>query len=238
MLAVTDTGTGMDAATLDRIFEPFFTTKEMGKGTGLGLATVYGIVRQHGGFLHVILSAARGSTFRAYLPGEHRPKLDRAPGRRQARSMAARETLWSPKITKACANSRYETLTNLGYNVLLAVDGEQAVTRVRANENAIDLVLLDVVLPKLSGPEVYNRILQRKARSPDHLRHRLQPRSRPAAKGPGKGPSPAPKALLPARLSATRFARPWIAATVWFLTNKVDTSFDAYDTCGAYVAPV
>ncbi|MFZ1206490.1 MAG: response regulator [Candidatus Acidiferrales bacterium] len=162
MLGVTDTGTGMDAATLDRIFEPFFTTKEIGKGTGLGLATVYGIIRQHGGFLHVISQPRAGSTFRAYLPvstvTEARSSLpvDDKP------VDGGSETLLVAEDHEGLRQLAYETLINLGYNVLLAVDGEDAVTQFEAHENKIDLALLDVVLPKLSGPEVYNRILQRK----------------------------------------------------------------------------
>jgi two-component system cell cycle sensor histidine kinase/response regulator CckA len=158
MLAVTDTGTGMDAATLDRIFEPFFTTKEMGKGTGLGLATVYGIIRQHGGFLHVFSQPAAGSTFRVYLPvstvSELRPPVvedDQPVG-------GGRETLLVVEDHPGLRELAYETLVNLGYKVLLAADGEEAMRIFQAHRDEIDLAVFDVVLPKLSGPEIYARI--------------------------------------------------------------------------------
>ena len=162
MLAVTDTGTGMDAATLDRIFEPFFTTKEMGKGTGLGLATVYGIIRQHGGFLHVISQPKAGSTFRVYLPvstvAEARPSSVEG-----GRPMdGGSETLLVAEDHEGLRQLAYETLVNLGYKVLLAVDGEEAVAQFEAHREEIDLALLDVVLPKLSGPDAYTRISKRK----------------------------------------------------------------------------
>jgi PAS domain S-box-containing protein len=158
MLTVTDTGIGMDAATLDRIFEPFFTTKEMGKGTGLGLATVYGIIRQHGGFLHVFSQPGAGSTFRAYLPvstiSEARPTLaedDRPVG-------GGRETLLIVEDHAGLRELAYETLASLGYQVLLASDGEEAVQMFHAHSDEIDLALLDVMLPKLNGSEIYDRI--------------------------------------------------------------------------------
>ena len=158
MLAVTDTGMGMEPATLDRIFEPFFTTKEMGKGTGLGLATVYGIVRQHGGFLHVISQPGAGSTFRVYLP---------VSTVIEARSSAVddtkpvdggSETILVAEDHEGLRQLAYETLANLGYSVLLAADGEGALEEFRAHRDKINLALLDVVLPKLSGPEIYARI--------------------------------------------------------------------------------
>ncbi|HEX4075366.1 MAG TPA: response regulator [Candidatus Acidoferrales bacterium] len=162
MLAVTDTGTGMDAATIDRIFEPFFTTKEMGKGTGLGLATVYGIIRQHGGFLHVISEPGAGSTFRVYLP---------VSTVSETRSLAmddtkpvdgGSETLLVAEDHEGLRQLAHETLVNLGYQVLLASDGQEAVEVFRAHRDKIDLALLDVVLPKLSGPEIYARIFEEK----------------------------------------------------------------------------
>jgi two-component system cell cycle sensor histidine kinase/response regulator CckA len=157
VLSVADTGTGMDRATLDRIFEPFFTTKELGKGTGLGLATVYGIVTQHGGFLQVHSEVGRGTTFRAYFPvSTEAPKVetvrDRSPMRRGS------ETILIAEDHEALRQVAHETLVSLGYEVILAIDGEEAVRKFAANNGQIDLALLDVMLPKLSGTEVFARI--------------------------------------------------------------------------------
>lgn len=158
MLSVADTGTGMDPATLDRIFEPFFTTKELGKGTGLGLATVYGIVRQHGGFLQVYSEPGAGSTFRAYFPitetAANAPQLPEQLDRVRGGS----ETILLAEDHDGLRQLALETLTNLGYQVLEAADGEQAVRKFQGQPDRIDLLLLDVMLPKLSGPEVYARI--------------------------------------------------------------------------------
>jgi two-component system, cell cycle sensor histidine kinase and response regulator CckA len=162
MLAVTDTGSGMDAATLDRIFEPFFTTKEMGKGTGLGLATVYGIIRQHGGFLHVISQPGAGSTFRAYLPVSTVSDARSSAAQDEKPVGGGSETLLVVEDHEGLRQLAHETLVGLGYQVLLASDGEQAVGQFRAHRDKIDLALLDVVLPKLSGPEVYARICEEK----------------------------------------------------------------------------
>ncbi|HTX15573.1 MAG TPA: response regulator [Candidatus Baltobacteraceae bacterium] len=162
MLAVIDSGTGMDEATLDRIFEPFFTTKDMGKGTGLGLATVYGIVHQHGGFLHVLSQPGQGSTFRVYLPvsmaSEDRSSVseDEKPAR------GGTETLLVVEDHEGLRQLALETLVNLGYKVILAFDGEKAVQEFQAHRDEIDLAVLDVMLPKLSGPEAYVRISEEK----------------------------------------------------------------------------
>lgn len=157
MLAITDSGMGMDAATLDRIFEPFFTTKELGKGTGLGLATVYGIVRQHGGFLNVYSEPGVGSTFRVYLP----ISTTAAPVRDSAEDTGpvagGTETILVAEDHEGLRQLAQEALTGLGYNVLLAADGQQALQEFRRFPE-IHLALLDVVLPKLSGPEVYAKL--------------------------------------------------------------------------------
>ena len=158
MLTVTDSGTGMDAATLDRIFEPFFTTKEMGKGTGLGLATVYGIVSQHGGFLHVYSEVNVGTTFRIYLPVA--PAAEKTPVHVEDSQPVhgGPETILIAEDHEGLRELARETLANLGYDVVLACDGEEAVRLFRANRDRIDLLLLDVVLPKMNGPEAYARI--------------------------------------------------------------------------------
>ena len=157
MLAVTDSGTGMDAATLDRIFEPFFTTKEMGKGTGLGLATVYGIVRQHGGFLNVYSEPGVGSTFRVYLPISTTATPSRDSVEETGPVAGGTETILVAEDHEALRQLAQETLTALGYNVLLAADGQQALQEFQRSPGT-NLVLLDVVLPKLSGPEVYAKL--------------------------------------------------------------------------------
>ena len=166
MICITDTGTGMDAATLDRIFEPFFTTKEMGKGTGLGLATVYGIVRQHGGFSHVYSEVGVGTTFRVYLPVSAavvkttRQEADLRPVR------GGSETILIAEDHEGLREIARETLANQGYRVLLVPDGERALQEFQSNRSRIDLVMLDVVLPKMSGPEVYARIKAEKPETP------------------------------------------------------------------------
>jgi two-component system, cell cycle sensor histidine kinase and response regulator CckA len=160
MLCVSDTGIGMDAVTLDRIFEPFYTTKEQGKGTGLGLATVYGVVRQHGGFVHVYSEPGIGSTFRVYFPASAQvaDAQNRAEDSRPVRGGA--ETVLVAEDHEGLREIAREILTSLGYQVVLAADGEQAVREFQANPARIDLLLLDVVLPKLSGLEAYGRICE------------------------------------------------------------------------------
>jgi two-component system, cell cycle sensor histidine kinase and response regulator CckA len=158
MLSVTDTGTGMEAAILDRIFEPFFTTKELGKGTGLGLASVHGIVRQHGGFVQVDSEPGMGTTFRAYFPVSTGAGIRPRPASDIQAALRGSETLLIAEDHDGLRQIAQETLTNLGYHVLVAADGEQAVKKFLAHRHRIDLVLLDVVLPKLTGPEVYAHI--------------------------------------------------------------------------------
>lgn len=158
LLSVTDTGTGMDAATLDRIFEPFFTTKELGKGTGLGLATVYGIVRQHGGFVHVYSELGTGTTFRVYVPVSNAAVAAKERLDETGKVQGGTETLLVAEDHEGLRQLAVEKLTKLGYKVIAAADGEEAVNEFRRHEAEIDLALLDVVLPKLNGPEIYSRI--------------------------------------------------------------------------------
>ena len=158
MLSVTDSGTGMDAATLDRIFEPFFTTKEVGKGTGLGLATIYGIVRQHNGFVHVYSELGIGSTFRIYLPAAEVAADSPASSEARQPVRGGTETLLIAEDHEGLRHLAVETLSGLGYEVIVANDGEQALAEFKRNRSRIRLILLDVVMPRLSGPEVYERI--------------------------------------------------------------------------------
>jgi PAS domain S-box-containing protein len=159
-LRVSDTGIGMDAALRERIFEPFFTTKGTGKGTGLGLATVYGIVKQHNGSIQVESEPGLGSTFRIFLPinetakaGEFRSSVfEDLPVR------GGTETILLADDHDGICEMAQSVLTAKGYQILLARDGQEAIEVFTAHHDRISLVLLDVIMPRRSGPEVFAAI--------------------------------------------------------------------------------
>src|SRR5215831_7652720 len=160
MLAVSDNGTGMDEVTRSRIFEPFFTTKESGKGSGLGLATVYGIVKQSGGHIWVYSEPGHGTTFKIYLPSaEHKLGLSRErraellPGRREGVTILLAED--DPAMRKLTR----KMLEEHGFKVLEAIDGRAALEVVAGNSTQIDLILTDVVMKGMNGPELVLRLM-------------------------------------------------------------------------------
>jgi PAS domain S-box-containing protein len=158
-LTVTDIGCGMEPETLARIFEPFFTTKEPGKGTGLGLATVYGIVRQSGGFVSVESAPGSGTTFHVYLP---RTLVEATPVvaiTAEAAPPAGRETVLLAEDDEALRGLIREVLQVLGYTVLEAADGETALALASTHPGRIDLLLTDMVMPRLGGRELGHRLL-------------------------------------------------------------------------------
>jgi len=157
LLSVSDTGVGIDAATMDHIFEPFFTTKEIGKGTGLGLSTVYGIVKQHGGFVNVYSEPGQGATFRIYLPVASGIP-DKQPVATNLRVVGGKETILVADDHGGIREVVQASLQAQGYRVILASDGQEAVRLFEASWEQIDLVLLDVVMPGLSGPDAYFRM--------------------------------------------------------------------------------
>jgi signal transduction histidine kinase/CheY-like chemotaxis protein/HAMP domain-containing protein len=156
LMTIRDTGTGMDRKTLERIFEPFFTTKGMGKGTGLGLASVYGIVRAHGGYVDVESEEGRGTTFYIYLPAGGEP--------------VSRDTEAMPVFTRGhekvllvddeemVLDVGQKILGAMGYDVSLAKSGKEAIDLYRDQNGRIDLVLLDMVMPDMCGGETYDSL--------------------------------------------------------------------------------
>ena len=155
LVSVSDTGTGMDAATREKIFDPFFTTKELGRGTGLGLATVYGIVKQHNGYITVDSQPKRGTTFHIYLPAvdlRAKSKEHEAPAVR-----GGEELILIAEDDGEVRRFMCDVLKRYGYRIVEAVDGEDAVRRFR-NHAGVDLVILDSVMPKRNGREAYEEI--------------------------------------------------------------------------------
>lgn len=157
LLSVRDTGSGMSDDVLSHIFEPFFTTKETGKGTGLGLATVYGIVKQSGGHIDVSSKAGQGTTFRVYLPvAKEAPPKPSSPGIRAAAK--GHETILIVEDHDTVRNMIAMLLQQHGYNVLEAPNGSEGLAVAEKHRGPIHLVITDLVMPKLSGREMADRL--------------------------------------------------------------------------------
>jgi len=157
-LAVSDDGCGMGAEVLGHLFEPFFTTKEMGKGTGLGLATVYGIVRQNGGFVTVESEPGKGSAFRVHVPRCREESGGQLSGREEDVPAAAGETVLLVEDEEALLRSVGRMLERLGYRVLAASSPARALELAGAHPDPIDLLLTDVVMPETNGRELRDRL--------------------------------------------------------------------------------
>ena len=161
MLAVSDTGSGMDEATQARIFEPFFTTKELGKGTGLGLATVYGIVQHAGGQIWVYSELGRGTTFKIYFPSaEHKIGIETKPEAEVALPKPEGRTILLVEDDEVMRSLTRQLLVDHGYRVLDASDGKSALASLAAHPGRVDLLLTDVVMRGMSGPELVTHISQ------------------------------------------------------------------------------
>lgn len=159
LVTVSDSGHGMDAETRKRIFEPFFTTKEVGKGTGLGLAVVYGIVKQHNGFINVYSEPGMGSTFKIYLPiidDSEQHRTVEPPEEIQG----GRETVLLAEDEPEVREVNRKILEEFGYSVIEASDGEEAVERFRENSSTISVLLLDLMMPKKNGKEAFEEIIR------------------------------------------------------------------------------
>jgi two-component system cell cycle sensor histidine kinase/response regulator CckA len=161
-VSVTDTGIGMDEKTKERIFEPFFTTKELGRGTGLGLAMVYGIVKGHKGFINVYSEEGKGTAFTIYLPAtEKEAILEEKPS---AEIVKGEETILLVDDEPDILNSMKEIMRFLGYPLLTAGSGPEALRIYEENKDGIDLVILDMIMPGMGGGETFDRL---KAINPD-----------------------------------------------------------------------
>jgi CheY-like chemotaxis protein len=172
---ITDTGTGMEPEVVERIFEPFFTTKGVAKGTGLGLATVYGIVKQHDGIIHVDSELGRGTTFQVYLPvGTGRPEMPlrthHLPVRRGS------ETILVVEDNDGVRDAMREILEAWGHKVLVASSTESAAGFFRSHGGAIELAIVDVGVAGIRGASAFARVSERKFDLPTILTHGIRRR--------------------------------------------------------------
>jgi len=166
LITVSDTGVGMDEEIRKRIFEPFFTTKEVGRGTGLGLAISYGIVKQHDGYIKVYSEPGHGTTFNIYLPFMEGARPDAPAPKRQAaaaaRIMDGSETILVAEDDTAVRELTARVLESRGYTVIAARDGVEAMAEFMAHREGIDLLLLDMIMPRKNGKEVAEEIRKAK----------------------------------------------------------------------------
>jgi len=164
VLSATDTGTGMDKETMEKAFEPFFTTKEEGKGTGLGLAMVYGVVKNHSGYVQVYSEPGEGSTFKIYLPIDGKPEIQDVSLYEAPQNGG--ETILVVDDEESIRSLARDILETHGYSVLLAEDGKEAVEVYAERADKIDLVIIDLIMPNIGGRETFSKL---KARNP-HVR--------------------------------------------------------------------
>jgi CheY-like chemotaxis protein len=152
--SITDTGVGMDEKTRQRIFEPFFTTKKMGRGTGLGLASVYGIIKNHGGFIQVYSEKGKGTTFDIYLPASQKEivKEKKLPGR----ILEGTETVLLVDDENTIVDVGKKLLDAMGYTVSTAKSGKEAIEIYEKNKDGIDIVILDMIMPGMGGGETFD----------------------------------------------------------------------------------
>ncbi len=159
LISISDSGIGMDKEIQERIFEPFFTTKEMGRGTGLGLAIVYGIISQHNGRITVYSEPGEGTTFRIYLPLiEANTQEENKPEAGVAALPRGSETILVAEDDEAVRRLEDTVLREFGYTVILARNGEEAIRKFMENRDVIQLAILDMIMPKKNGKEVYDHI--------------------------------------------------------------------------------
>ncbi len=162
-VSVTDTGVGMDEATRQRVFEPFFTTRDKSRGSGLGLASAYGIVRNHGGFISVYSEVGMGSTFNVYLPASDKAAKEHEDSKQSDVIRGTKRVLLIDDEDMVLTIGG-EILEKLGYTVLRAESGEEALELFHEHKDGIDLVILDMIMPGIGGSEVFDRI---RAESPE-----------------------------------------------------------------------
>ena len=163
VLSISDTGKGMDAETSKKIFEPFFTTKEVGKGTGLGLSIVYGVIKQHNGYINVYSEPDEGTTFRIYLPQVHEEDADIEKEAAHEYTRMGSETVLVAEDDSTIRELAGSILRQYGYDVILAHDGEDAIEKFKAGKERIAIIVMDMIMPRRSGKEAYEEI--RKVRS-------------------------------------------------------------------------
>jgi signal transduction histidine kinase len=160
LLTVRDTGHGMDAATKAHLFEPFFTTKGLGKGTGLGLATIYGIIKQSNGYIYVESEPGKGAEFRIYLPADLQGRAVPIPSRHPHRQSGGTETVLVVDDEQRVRSMVCQALRSHGYTVWEAGHGEEALALWREQRPPIDLLITDMVMPRMSGRQLAERLVQ------------------------------------------------------------------------------
>jgi PAS domain S-box-containing protein len=155
-ISITDTGVGIDKDTQERIFEPFFTTKEMGRGTGLGLASVYGIIKSHGGYINVYSELDQGTTFTIYLPASGKEAVEDAEVTGDI--IIGSGTILLIDDEKMILEVGRELLEEIGYTVLPAMSGQEAIEIFQRKQDVIDMIIMDMIMPGMSGSETFDRL--------------------------------------------------------------------------------